>query len=281
MKIYKYVSSIDVLDKIVSGLTIIPSYFDGVNDKYELLPMIGYSNYLVNSLREYLFMVSVPVEYHDLIVFLSYCSEDNYKYFSCDLEFSTDLAHSLELERNYVGFDKRIEDAESKEDVSEAFREMVSRYFHMSCFSRKNDNSLMWAHYGNNHKGFCIEFDADLIKKHVSKYAYLDKVVYTAERRNISLGDDYIFDLFFEKDSRWAYEQEYRLVFPHYNTISHGLAGERPFIKIPNESITGIVFGLDASKEDINYVERNYSDLDLFDLQLDNTSFDFIVERHY
>lgn len=33
----------------------------------------------------------------------------------------------------------------------------------ITCFSRRADNLLMWAHYGDGLRGFCIEFDADEI----------------------------------------------------------------------------------------------------------------------
>ena len=36
---------------------------------------------------------------------------------------------------------------------------------YMSCFSEDNDNLLMWAHYGDNHRGICVEYD---IKKMIT-----------------------------------------------------------------------------------------------------------------
>lgn len=30
---------------------------------------------------------------------------------------------------------------------------------HIACFSESNDSSLMWGHYADGHKGFCLEYD--------------------------------------------------------------------------------------------------------------------------
>ena len=33
----------------------------------------------------------------------------------------------------------------------------------VACFSAKNDDLLMWAHYADGHRGFCLEFDTSLM----------------------------------------------------------------------------------------------------------------------
>lgn len=81
----------------------------------------------------------------------------------------------------------------------------------MSCFSTDPANLLMWAHYGNCHRGICLEFD---VKR--NELAGAIKVDYT---------DDYpVLDMFDEdqdallrsttlvKSKCWEYESEYRLI---------------------------------------------------------------------
>jgi len=48
----------------------------------------------------------------------------------------------------------------------------------ISCFSRKNDNLLMWAHYANGLRGFCIEFDPKYLMANASEFTKLYDVLY-------------------------------------------------------------------------------------------------------
>lgn len=43
----------------------------------------------------------------------------------------------------------------------------------ITCFSRRPDNLLMWAHYGDGLRGFCIEFDEEVINaSHENAHVY-------------------------------------------------------------------------------------------------------------
>ena len=44
-------------------------------------------------------------------------------------------------------------------EISEAIKKMrdtINNTFYVACFSTSFDNALMWAHYANKHKGFCV-----------------------------------------------------------------------------------------------------------------------------
>lgn len=59
------------------------------------------------------------------------------------------------------------------------FRSITNQFFtgilhaesqrHISCFSEKNNSSLMWGHYANGHHGFCLEYDFKSILKPCNK----------------------------------------------------------------------------------------------------------------
>jgi hypothetical protein len=84
--------------------------------------------------------------------------------------------------------------------------------------SKKNNNSIMWAHYTNSHRGFVIGLDADhlffqgpdkLTEVRYSKTRYMipgdafkDEVV------RPDLVDELIAAFCFTKSEDWAYEQE-------------------------------------------------------------------------
>ncbi len=80
-------------------------------------------------------------------------------------------------------------------------------------------NELLWAHYANSHKGFCIEYDLDILTNNMSKQFDIRNrinVVYKNERPEV-LETDTLFKVqckvFGTKSLAWKYENELRLVF--------------------------------------------------------------------
>jgi hypothetical protein len=74
----------------------------------------------------------------------------------------------------------------------------------VTCFTELNDNLLMWAHYGGQYRGFCLEFRTDdkLFKK-FRKVCYTDTmpkfdIVDCVVNRSI---EQLINDLFYTKSS--------------------------------------------------------------------------------
>ncbi len=80
-------------------------------------------------------------------------------------------------------------------------------------FSCSNDelNETMWAHYGNNHKGFVVGFKTvDLCRDLMCS---IGPVTYSDEVPNYSFLDANVlddFDSFFLKSKKWEYENEFR-----------------------------------------------------------------------
>ncbi|WP_243246938.1 DUF2971 domain-containing protein [Pseudomonas maioricensis] len=60
------------------------------------------------------------------------------------------------VKEHYPEFAESLEEGEP---IIELFIERAR----ISCFSERNNNLLMWAHYGDGLRGFCVEFDPDLI----------------------------------------------------------------------------------------------------------------------
>lgn len=110
-----------------------------------------------------------------------------------------------------------------------------------TCFSANENNMPLWAHYANNHSGFCVKYK-------VSKSKFFYPVLYVRERikaavipREIikSLNDvfkenkptrpDEVFYKDFDKymigffvllcckDEAWQYENEYRILYPVFD----------------------------------------------------------------
>lgn len=67
---------------------------------------------------------------------------------------------------------------DSLEDYQPGFKEMADR-IRIACFGSEPDNLLMWSHYADGLRGFCIVFDEDLIVKakpegYITDVAYLE-----------------------------------------------------------------------------------------------------------
>jgi hypothetical protein len=148
--------------------------------------------------------------------------------------------------------------------------------FGVTCFSSKTDTILLWSHYANNHRGVCLEFDGDMLKKfgtlgqvsYVDKYMeenqgvrilYDDKPDTKVQRENLSPMQNAALNVFagvLTKAKCWEYESEFRLIrdYPESNV---------GVFEMPQKTITGIIFGCQCSAEDkIKYarmaIENNY-----------------------
>jgi hypothetical protein len=92
------------------------------------------------------------------------------------------------------------------------------------CFSAINNNTLMWSHYANSHKGVCLEFESYALaysKQNENKnigITVLDEVTYQSEFPIIKLKSiidgTCIFDIrkiSVTKSKDWEYEKEVRM----------------------------------------------------------------------
>ena len=89
------------------------------------------------------------------------------------------------------------------------------------CFSEVNDSLLMWAHYGGQYKGYCLEF-----RTACDDFAKIRKVRYTDSMPEINISlfyihDDFseILDLYCTKSTAWSYEREWRAFHQDTNKL--------------------------------------------------------------
>lgn len=116
-------------------------------------------------------------------------------------------------------------------------------------------HELMWAHYANSHKGFCIEYDLDKIQQtghydlrnQITIKYQLDMPVINKEDFNDILGIQK--KVFGTKSLAWEYENEIRLVFLKSGIKNHS-----------KDIITGIYFGLNIGLEERNLIINDLKD---------------------
>jgi hypothetical protein len=130
------------------------------------------------------------------------------------------------------------------EDSKRIFTELRDAIDRKGIFSLSQDicNDLLWAHYGDEHQGFAIEYDLDLMCE-TFNYSIFTQVI----KVNVNYSNtppilrlkDYknqeavIECLIGTKSESWKYEQEVRLVFEQTGELT-----------IDDKAITAIYFGL-------------------------------------
>ena len=104
------------------------------------------------------------------------------------------------------------------------------------CLSATPYEILMWSHYADNHKGFCVEYDF-AEGTHLRKLA--QPVRYSKALPSLSLAnlpsnakDNFLDICIFTKAKQWEYEQEWRVIMHE---------GGRSF-QAPS-SVTSVIFG--------------------------------------
>jgi len=110
------------------------------------------------------------------------------------------------------------------------------------CLSETWKSMLLWAHYGNEHRGAVIEFDtARLDPEAIGRIASLEKVQYSPNRIDFIARGMKPLDTLLYKGEDWAYEKEWRLIY----SVCY-LDEPRPglFLRsLKATAISGIIFG--------------------------------------
>ena len=106
---------------------------------------------------------------------------------------------------------------------------------YITCFSEKCDSMLMWSHYADSHRGFCVEYDLNLLQSNSEILKHIYPVLYHKNRRHVSIQNiissmqklndiiyhqeactiniDHLLTLFTIKGSVWEYEREWRVIY--------------------------------------------------------------------
>lgn len=98
-----------------------------------------------------------------------------------------------------------------QEDIIENSRKAYADLRICSFTAENKKNLLLWSHYADSHKGFCVEFDAT---KMPMKLAY--KVDYSPKYPEITYPipyDDTAFRPALVKSKDWKYENEFRIIY--------------------------------------------------------------------
>ncbi|RQU90473.1 DUF2971 domain-containing protein [Burkholderia cenocepacia] len=128
------------------------------------------------------------------------------------------------------------------------------------CFSKRNDNLLLWAHYAENHRGICLEYDIpdEIFKTQFLPISYSESQPIIEQINRYPAGDPNAGRLLMEmkdavfltKSEDWKYEEEWRML-----RITENLSGKGEKHTIPG-NLSAIYFGLHTSEAARNIVTK-------------------------
>jgi len=145
----------------------------------------------------------------------------------------------------------------------------------VSCFAESKDIMLMWSHYANHHKGFCLEYDTK--EEPFCNVCPVDYVIDFPEIKSHFLFEDddlktYI-RLLTTKFRDWSYEREWRIIGPS--------AGSK--LKYSSQALKAIYFGTKTDPQDmetIRNIVRSYNEnVQLYKGKMNETRFQIDFEK--
>lgn len=152
--------------------------------------------------------------------------------------------------------------AELKIEMLGLFIKVVLRQFGVFSLSENNDDLLMWAHYADSHKGYCIEFDRtkDHCFREVKKVNYPNDNKYPhiqwPKDSNEMMG--IAEKIILTKAKHWFYEKEWRVINRPNNLTDNYIGHERSYAP---ESLRSIIFGAKMENKYRDLIKSVTSDL--------------------
>lgn len=156
-----------------------------------------------------------------------------------DIDF--ERKRQIERLKSIETYQKECEDLEYSE---------MDKYLGVLSLSERWDSILMWSHYGDFHKGFCIGFNEEKLRKGNfflggGRVNYLDDfpIIDPLNKQDI------IEKSFLQTHSKakdWKYEKEYRFIKLYYPIEP---TNEQRKVLVPIEYIEEVNLGMNISKE--------------------------------
>lgn len=214
-------------------------------------------------------MISIVYKYFRINQYLYDTLISNQLYFSSIGQFNDPYDCHLAIldkitEDDFKTFLKvAFKDADTQTKYLEAFRkkpdEFVEpfigmyrgwlKYVGICCFTKGKENVLLWSHYADSHRGVCLGFDFELMKK---KFPQYDEVNYNDEPFyfDIKNPSDSVSKTALRKSSNWKYEDEIRFFMERSKNID-----------FYQEALVEVNFGSRCDKRDMLNIQYLISKL--------------------
>ena len=130
---------------------------------------------------------------------------------------------------------------------SEIEWERNNKYYGVLSLSKRWNSILMWSHYADSHKGYCIGFNGELLQKfnHLSRGGFVN---YTDDYPEISPLDDDVYRIWEQwnnKAKEWEYEEEYRIIWG----LEKPMENSERILRFPDSFVNEVIIGISASEK--------------------------------
>lgn len=161
---------------------------------------------------------------------------------------------------------KTCKEREHIKNLSKSFDYFRIRSFCNGNTTRTLKNILMWSHYADEHRGYCIKYK---LSKHFIKqdendcfeHMFLKPIIYRKDKEKVDISEMTTINTdlaFATKHRSWKYENEVRLIVYNPNK-------EEAFYGIPldkDSCIEAIYFGCKCEQKTINTIKNLFSKAD-------------------
>ncbi|MFA5702704.1 MAG: DUF2971 domain-containing protein [Advenella sp.] len=128
----------------------------------------------------------------------------------------------------------------------------------VSCFSKKMDSILMWSHYADSHKGFCIGIDypelenSDLLScvNYSENFLEVDHENFLHSNKKGKINKEWE-KILTQKHIDWKYEEEVRLILQLDDPVAKG-----KYFPLLKDSIKEIYFGCIMNNKNKNNIKK-------------------------
>lgn len=182
-----------------------------------------------------------------------------------------------------LGIARRGQD---KKEIENAFSQELNKILDSYVFysiSANPKSNLMWSHYADSHKGFCIEFKKEHLNASPINYsasiAELGLMYCMDVPKNDAKIGLAIQKALLVKLNEWKYEREYR-VFPNNELRNRHLLSNGQIALIPYEPdwVESIIFGCRMPKDIQQYIIDKYPHKAKFKRAIERKSYIDIID---
>ena len=165
----------------------------------------------------------------------------------------------------------------------EDFNSFLKSHTLVSCFSEKNIINPMWAHYADNHKGICIEYnfkdlDNIFVLNSCFPISYVEHFDMTNDLKRIDSNSNKFKILkipFLNKSIDWEYEKEWRILLTNDPFFRFDIKkiNSNYYIKIPRPRSVYLGLNIEEdNKEKIIEICKN-REITVYQMEKDNSGY--------
>lgn len=169
-------------------------------------------------------------------------------------------------------------------------RNVLTDEIYVICLSGRKDITSLWAHYADNHKGICIEYDlvntkTKLFKNLCFPIEYLDDYDLTKDIKYSFNKNSFDLNLKIKplllKAKDWSYEDEWRIIFDKsiISEYKENFYPYEPYIKFLKPQ--KVYMGMDISEKDKKLIKTicKIKEIPLFKAVKNNDKYKFDFEE--